>query len=90
MTTILKNDSGHLIQYKSITPPRFFWALPAQWSQAEHLTLSFEPDEVRLEFTTYQLVQDFAGPWNFMEFTRPGEHTKNYGKSPLLMGKSSV
>jgi len=63
---------------------------PAQWSQAEHLTLSFEPDEVRLEFTTYQLVQDFAGPWNFMEFTRPGQHTKNYGQSPLLMGKSTV
>ena len=28
-------------------------------------------------------------PWDG-EFTRPGKHTKNYGKSPFLMGKSTI
>jgi len=28
--------------------------------------------------------------WWFMGFTRPGKPTKNYGKSPFLMGKSTI
>jgi len=28
--------------------------------------------------------------WGGFAFTRPGKHTKNYGKSPCLMGKSTI
>jgi len=28
--------------------------------------------------------------WIFAEDTRPGKHTKSYGKSPCFMGKSTI
>jgi hypothetical protein len=29
-------------------------------------------------------------PWDDLGITRPGKHTKNYGKSSFLMGKSTI
>ena len=32
---------------------------------------------------------DFWPPFGVLRYTRPGKHTKNYGKSPCSMGKST-
>ena len=55
--------------------------MEAEWKEMEEPSVSYE--------ASYKLESNDSNDcWVYD--TRPGKHTKNYGTSPFLMGKSSI